>query len=292
MTGIDRPRLRCADEAAARGDQLAGTTPATTGWLLVEHDRPWGPDAVRSALGDDLAAALHRAAHAGGRRLVMIRRPGRRAASPTRWLTVDSVAMTVRGAVVADDEQLLTAPFATGAGEPVTGPLYLVCAHGRHDPCCARLGRPVAQALAGLAPATTWECSHLGGDRFAANVLVLPSADLYGRVSPVDAPRVVSAGLAGEVVADLWRGRAVITATEQAAVAALLRQGTSARDIDWEGVTCSPLEAGACRVTIPAGGSTWTGLVEVGLGRPAVLTCHASGESQARTFRITGSTPG
>ena len=52
-----------------------------------------------------------------------------------------------------------------------------------------------------------WECSHLGGDRFAANVLVLPAGLLYGRVLPFAAPEFVAAAEAGEVVGALLRGR-------------------------------------------------------------------------------------
>ena len=64
-----------------------------------------------------------------------------------------------------------------------------VCTHGRHDACCAERGRPVAAALAAAHPEQTWEVSHIGGDRFAANVLVLPDGLYYGRVSAADAPR-------------------------------------------------------------------------------------------------------
>ena len=68
-------------------------------------------------------------------------------------------------------------------------PIYAVCAHGTHDACCAIRGRPVAAALDQLRPGRVWECSHVGGDRFAANVLVLPSGVLYGRVVASDRPR-------------------------------------------------------------------------------------------------------
>ena len=36
------------------------------------------------------------------------------------------------------------------AGDPVPGPIVLVCAHGRRDACCARLGPPLFDALAPL----------------------------------------------------------------------------------------------------------------------------------------------
>ena len=51
-------------------------------------------------------------------------------------------------------------------------------------------------ALAALHPEQTWEVSHVGGDRFAANLLVLPDGLYYGRVTPDDAPAVAAPHLA------------------------------------------------------------------------------------------------
>ena len=64
---------------------------------------------------------------------------------------------------------LADGPLASFEQHP--GTLLLVCTHGRHDACCAERGRPFAAALAQVAPEETWEVSHIGGDRFAANVL-------------------------------------------------------------------------------------------------------------------------
>src|SRR3712207_7435783 len=69
-----------------------------------------------------------------------------------------------------------------GSGRPAERPVYRVCAHGGHEACCALRGRPLARALPADDPDDVWECSHLGGDRFAANVLVLPHGFYYGQV--------------------------------------------------------------------------------------------------------------
>ena len=58
---------------------------------------------------------------------------------------------------------------------PHVHPLVLVCTNGRHDPCCATFGRPLARVLReGAQRDDVWECSHIGGDRFAANIVILP----------------------------------------------------------------------------------------------------------------------
>ena len=75
--------------------------------------------------------------------------------------------------------------------------LILVCAHGVHDACCAIRGRPVAAALAEHFPGQVWECSHVGGDRFAPNVVLLPDGFYYGNLDPESAVRAVRQHLAG-----------------------------------------------------------------------------------------------
>ena len=80
------------------------------------------------------------------------------------------------------DDELLTLPLDGSAGTPSYDPFFLVCTHGRHDTCCAVEGRPVAAALESARPGAVWECSHVGGDRFAANVVAMPHGIYYGQV--------------------------------------------------------------------------------------------------------------
>ena len=88
---------------------------------------------------------------------------------------------------------------------PHTAPVLAVCTHGRHDTCCAERGRPVAAGLAEAYPEETWEASHIGGDRFAANLLVLPFGLYFGRLDPASARGVARLLAAGDVEADPGR---------------------------------------------------------------------------------------
>jgi hypothetical protein len=114
------------------------------------------------------------------------------------------------------DADLLSAPWDGSVGEPGTGPVYLVCTHGGHDACCALRGRPLARSMPVAGPTGVWECSHLGGDRFAANVVVLPHGFYYGQV-PADGAQIVAAHEAGRVALPWLRGRAGLPAPVQAA---------------------------------------------------------------------------
>jgi hypothetical protein len=106
---------------------------------------------------------------------------------------------------------------------PHADPVLAVCTHGRHDTCCAERGRPVAAGLAELFPEGTWEVSHIGGDRFAGNLLVLPHGLYFGRLEPDTARGVARLLAAGELDLDHLRGRSGLATSLQAAEAALRR---------------------------------------------------------------------
>ena len=76
---------------------------------------------------------------------------------------------------------LIDGELPNGA-EIVHGPCYFVCTNGQRDMCCARFGLPVYADLRERVGERAWQVSHLGGHRFAPNVLVLPQGVLYGRV--------------------------------------------------------------------------------------------------------------
>jgi hypothetical protein len=223
---------RCALRAQLRGDPMLGTAFPAAVLLLVEQPGPWGRNGLRDSRFGPLAAPLEQRAAAAGVRLQAIRRPGRTPAGATlRWAFVDTrdAAETLVWGTYREAADLLDLPIEQFAADPAaaarhagpadTQPVYLVCAHSKHDTCCALRGRPVAAAIEAARPGRVWECSHLGGDRFAANVLVLPTGLSYGRVLPFAADEFVAAAEAGEVVGALLRGRIGLPPPAQAALA-------------------------------------------------------------------------
>jgi len=94
---------------------------------------------------------------------------------------------------------------------------YLVCTNGARDPCCAIRGPAVAHALARELPGRVYECSHLGGHRFAANVLVLPDGLCFGRLDARSAVGLAAELEAGRLPLDHLRGRTALEPESQAA---------------------------------------------------------------------------
>ena len=216
--------FRCADAARIRADPLAGSAPPARRWLLLEHPGPWKIDAIAGAgIDPEVLSVLVQSAGSAAR-ILLVRRPGRiDRRAPRRWILAGLDAATLTGPW-RDDHDLLAAAdgmVATPAApmDPPQ-PVILVCTHGIHDVCCALRGRPVALALASRWPELVWECSHIGGDRFAPNVVVLPDGFYYGNLDPDLALATVKAHLAGTVLTDRLRGMARFLPPVQAAVIA------------------------------------------------------------------------
>ncbi len=110
-------------------------------------------------------------------------------------------------------------------------PTILVCTHGVHDTCCAVRGRPTAKVLSERWPDLVWECSHIGGDRFAANILMVPDGVYYGYASPEEATAAIDAHLGGLITAQNLRGYTDLPPVDQAAVAGAIEVcGPAGRD--------------------------------------------------------------
>lgn len=233
--------FRCSASSEARWEDLAGSASTVSAFLMLEHPGPWGVNALRDArLPEGVGERLRAHAHAAGVRLLLIRRPGRTGAAgpggaadagrrifavharaPYSW--TETALLDDPRAVLDLDLAALRAGRSLGL-EAHDEPVFAVCTHGKHDACCAERGRPVAAALASELPEHVWEVSHLGGDRFAANMLVAPDGFYYGRLDPESAVAIARARIAGDVELEHLRGRSCYPMPVQAAEIALRRQ--------------------------------------------------------------------
>jgi hypothetical protein len=290
------PAFRCAAGSELRHESAAGTASTVRAFLLVEHQGPWGVNALRDArLPDGLGDSLARAASAARVRPLLIRRPVRRArpdgtrvfaafAHPSRpWLETT---------VLADPHELLDLDLpALGAGRspgltPSDASVLCVCTHGRHDACCAERGRPVAAALAEAHPEDTWEVSHIGGDRFAGNMLVLPHGLYYGRVDPVSAVTIADRHAAGELELDHLRGRSSYATAVQRAEIALRRELGETRHTAVR-LLSRRQDDEVTEAVFEAGGVRWTVRVRtVRSDETFQLTCRAARDNPVPTHEV------
>ena len=241
MSSADAPP-RCAAASLLRDEPVAGTATHVRTWLLLEHTGPWGATALRDArLPAGLGAALEERAQQHRAKVLLVRRfsskpdgEGTRVfaayADPVRP-RLESGSLTDVREVLDLDLGALRRGGSSGLA-PYDGSLFCVCTNGRHDVCCAEKGRPVAKALDAAHPEETWEVSHIGGDRFAGNLVVLPHGLYYGRLDPVSALTVAGSHLAGELDLDHLRGRSSYPMAVQAAEVFLRRDLGVTREDD------------------------------------------------------------
>jgi hypothetical protein len=221
-------------------------------------------------------------------RPLLVRRPGRpvRGPGPVRVFAAHAGLghRWVGTRVLEDLDEVCSLDVAGLTDGPVAsfddhaGELLLVCTHGRHDACCAERGRPVAAALAQEAPGETWEVSHIGGDRFAANVLALPTGHYYGRLEPQDAAGFAAAVRSGRLDLAHLRGRTAYPFAVQAAEVHLRRHLDEPRTdaVRLLGTTRSPDRRETTAAFEVDGAGAWSVRVRTVRGEERMLTCRAA----------------
>lgn len=277
----------CSQRARSYDVSPAGTATEAAHWLLIEDPTPWGDEAVadadwfpkvRSALSEwknavpDLRVQLVRRGlgtwEAPGRIRCFAVRAG--AAPIVRDWTLESY-----GAL-----STLDVPGALRAtrNEEDRDPLVLTCVNGKRDACCAKWGRPVAQAVADAIPDAAWQTSHLGGHRFAPTLLVLPHGTQYGWLQPDDVPDLLAAHRQGRLFAlDRVRGHVDQPRPVQA-VCLSLRSRLDERDLNAVQETVVDAGEGGWTVQVTVDGKTHTAHVQQ--NERAVAFPHSCGSDE------------
>ncbi|RVT84341.1 sucrase ferredoxin [Rhodobacteraceae bacterium CCMM004] len=221
----------CTEHSAAAGEPLAGWGAHDAATVLIRWPKAKWRHSLRIAGGMDggVRAAIARVVAAGRRVNLIDRKP----------YDGDGIAVFLMPEAVRIDIAAAELPAVLDAvgGEPsrldrfrpvpVAAPLVLCCTHGKHDRCCAKWGFALYKAVAAEAEARgqdfdVWECTHLGGCRLAAGLLVLPALRKYGRLVPADAASLLAAEARGHPYVPRYRGASTLNPAAQAAEVAAL----------------------------------------------------------------------
>jgi hypothetical protein len=277
---------RCSLRSEKAGEELAGTASAIRRWFLVEHVGPWGRDALRDArMPSELSAALRSIEVRTGARVLLIRRRDRSPGTSFACFAVDTRDAWLGETTlerIEDAGQL--DPSDRGSFRTISGPLAIVCTHGRRDPCCAERGRPLAASAA--ASGLAWESTHVGGDRFAGNLVLFPHGLFFGRVGPERAAEVIGAYLEGRIVLDLFRGRSSHPMPAQVAEHAL-RTALALEGVDDAVPERIDQETGdVLATTFATTAGRYVVRVRRAGGTPMRLTCHSVLEETPPSWRF------
>jgi hypothetical protein len=292
---VSRPSVgdRCSLRSLAADEPLAGTASTIRHWLLIEHAGPWGRDGLLDArLPDGLGRELRILEDRTGARVLLIRKPHRvpeyddgtvlcfAADAADAWLGFTALG-TIEDALELDPRDR-----SSFAGSP--HPLFVVCTHGRRDPCCAERGRPLVERLAASFPDLTWESTHVGGDRFAGNLVAFPHGLYHGRVEPDEGPEIARGYGEGRIARlDRYRGRSSDPFHVQAAEIAL-RDHLGLDRVDAITPERSDRRGDLAEVIFATVNGPHRVRLERTLGAPMRLTCHASHEDAPPVWRVLG----
>ena len=266
--------MRCSALAEELSEPMIGSVGQRVRWLLLEDRSAWGSHAVRDVLGVELEAA---AKQRGMRLLLVRRREGDPSADVVRRaFLVDTAAgeMAVRTVERPDELAALLDTSVADFGAPLTDPIFLVCTNGKRDACCALRGRAVTAALAVEHAERMWECTHLGGHRFAGNLVCLPHGIVYGRVAPMDGVRLADAYLDGRIDPDHLRGRSAWPAPAQVAEQ-VVRRRLELAGVDDVGLVEAVVEGQSATVVLVASGVEHRFVLRAERGEPRATSCRA-----------------
>jgi hypothetical protein len=217
----------CSELSRGHAEKTFGTASIGDVWLLVQYPYSWGPKAFHdSSLSAAVKAYLNRAVKTIPKSRLLFIKQGRASGGELSLFIVrcrESEPSIVQLKVDLY-EQLLDIDIASvAAGRAITAaasvserPLYLVCTHGRRDKCCAKFGYPLYKSLKS-GNSSVWQSSHVGGDRFAANLICFPHGLFYAHVTEDAGRHIVEEYEARRIVLEKYRGRACYSYPVQAA---------------------------------------------------------------------------
>jgi hypothetical protein len=221
------PEEYCSILSTQAGEPLYGSAARTEYYILLEYNYAWEDKALpKSILPDEVKQRLNELSKSlSNTKTLLIKRSSNPTTGPFHCFLCAASEYHPRlylfqiysylELLDLDIPAILHSETDYSA-HLVTDPLYLVCTNGRRDLCCSRFGYPIFDALNKLVGEAVWECTHIGGHRFAANLLHLPEAILYGRVQPKDVTILVDTIQSGRIYLENLRGRAIYPEAVQA----------------------------------------------------------------------------
>jgi len=249
----------CSIRSKEAAETTFGTASTGDAWLLLEYARPWGAKAFReSTLPKAVKVYLSGLLKSIPRSRVLLIKQTRTIKGPLSLFVARSreSSSSILKYEFFEYEQLLDLDLASAlAGGSPSGttpweePLFLVCTHGKRDKCCAKFGIPIYKTISTLVgESSVWQCSHVGGDRFAANVVCFPDGIFYGHVTEETAKLIVKEYDERRIVLTNFRGRTCYSFPVQAAEFFARRETGFRRIGDLKFLTYDPLKPNEWRV--------------------------------------------
>ncbi|MBP6085400.1 hypothetical protein KA517_04155 [Candidatus Gracilibacteria bacterium] len=181
--------MPCADDSRHNHENFVGTASPVECWLLVTYPQPWGASAflestIPSAVKNHMQSIYQQTECS---RIQVITQDSHEQLACYLAISQENRQQLFRFDLQSY-EDILAISWEAVISKPedyqhhlVNESLTLICTNTAHDPCCGQYGNALFEAT--KSRPQVWQTNHLGGDRFAANVVVLPQGIYYRRVS-------------------------------------------------------------------------------------------------------------
>lgn len=217
QTDKDTKDFFCSEISRQVKEKVFGTSGVADIWILLEYPKPWGNKAIaESALPEDVKNHLGGFSKVSVKiRTLLIKQDAKTKKSFNFFVVfIDESSPKMYQGILQDYNELLKLDpkqLVLGAvsikSTVRNKPLFLVCTHGKHDKCCAKFGFSTYKYMRGVSKENVWQSSHVGGDRFASNVVCFPHGVFYGHVSNNDADEIVESYNKYNINLKNFRGR-------------------------------------------------------------------------------------
>ena len=238
MTDTWNKNFSCSELSLKSNEELFGTAPRVDVWFLLEYRGAWSDNTfVSSKISENVKRRIDECLESiPNSRLQLIKRQNDSEGKLKFYLAKsDELDPKLFEFDLSDYEEILDLDvdeMLSGESNLRGRALFLICTNGAHDKCCGKYGVPVyLEAVKREDGFMIWQCTHLGGHRFAANVLFMPYGIYYGRVDLGSVSELIEDAKNRHIRIENYRGRCCYSREVQAAEY-FLRDNTGISDLN------------------------------------------------------------
>ena len=186
----DSKSTLCSTFSSSNGEDLGGSAPSWTNLLVFELALPWEESIHANLSGEEtrLQCVVPDPDYSSsGTRVMLFSKPRKPFSvyNKLEFQVPDNLLISLIETLLTQED---LRPFDSYRNHAVTRDI-LVCTHGSHDVCCASLGYPIYQFLKkeksppSNAQLRIWRTNHVGGHRFAPNIIDMPEGRMWARLN-------------------------------------------------------------------------------------------------------------
>lgn len=272
-------------------EQLNGTAANSAAFILIEYNNPFPQKIIEANIDKEWFKKIQQVAKTYKGKVLLVRNKTTNANS-CKITFIDcnrysyfTISTTTEAYISIDLASHISSPETVWLNDP----FFLVCTNGKKDKCCSKFGLPVFKFFESFnTDVPVWESSHVGGDRFAANVIAMPYGIYYGHVAVEDVGHILVRTLLKKIYKNNYRGLSRRSFFEQS-IECYIRDFLRNYDIDFD-IHIHLIEHldDSYKVEIKTinQSSFIMELVKEIIPYPHLLTCHAKKPENISKFKL------